>query len=321
MSTLSIVTTLYQSEAHLPEFYLRATAAAQGWPGDYEIILVNDGSVDRGLELAKELAEKDDNIVVVDLSRNFGHHKAMMTGLSYAVGDYIFLIDSDLEESPEWLSLFTDIMQKRDCDVVYGVQNSRKGNVIERLTGYLFYSLFNALSGVRIPRNLVTTRLMTRRYVDALLLHQERELMIAGIWILTGYEQCPLTVQKLSSSQTTYTLAAKMRLLVNGVVSLSNAPLVGVFYLGVTIFLLASVYLLYLVYNWTFAPTPPAGWTSVMASIWLIGGLLISVIGVVGLYISKIYSETKRRPNTIVRQIYSSRPERNVLEDHSLGQY
>ncbi len=300
---LSIVTTLYQSAPYINEFYARASAAARLLVGEeFEIILVNDGSPDSSLELAIRLTEQDSHIVVVDLSRNFGHHKAMMTGLAHAKGNLIFLIDSDLEEEPEWLLSFDELMKKDECDVVYGVQERRKGNWFERWSGRWFYLLFNALSGLALPENIVTTRLMTRRYVDALLSHQEREVLIAGLWQITGFDQRAQVVNKHNTSKTTYTLRSKMSLLVNSVTSFSNAPLVSIFYIGVSITLFSFSYLAYLVSYWIFFAKPMSGWTSVMASIWLLGGMVISFIGVIGIYLSKIFSETKQRPYTIIRQ-------------------
>jgi putative glycosyltransferase len=146
---------------------------------------------------------------------------------------------------------------------------------------------------------------MTRRYVDALLSHQEREVFIAGLWHITGFDQRSQVIKKHSTSDTTYTFRSKMSLLVNSVTSFSNAPLVSIFYIGVAISLFALAYIAYLVIHWLFLAKPVSGWTSVMASIWLLGGMVISFIGVVGIYLSKIFLETKRRPYTIVRQIYA----------------
>ncbi|WP_211444858.1 glycosyltransferase family 2 protein [Collimonas humicola] len=309
---LSIVSTLYKSEQYIEEFCNRAEAAARQVVGDeYEILLVNDGSPDSSLECAIRLSESNSHIVVVDLSRNFGHHKAMMTGLAHAGGEHIFLIDSDLEEEPEWLLSFSKQMGRDPCDVVYGVQEYRKGDVMERWSGQWYYRLFQALTGLALPENIVTARLMTRRYVKALLLHEERELMIAGLWLITGFDQQPQIVKKHSTSETTYTLRHKLSVLVNAITSFSNAPLVGIFYIGVSIFLLAGAYTVYLFIYWLFLAKPLSGWTSVMASIWLLGGLIISFIGIIGIYLSKIFSETKRRPYTIVREIYN----RKMMED------
>ena len=302
---LSIVSTLYQSSQYIEEFCRRAKASANELVGDdFEIILVNDGSPDNSLEIAIGLSESESHIVVVDLSRNFGHHKAMMTGLAQARGEQVFLIDSDLEEEPEWLIKFSDQLSLEQCDVVYGVQEKRKGGLFERWSGQWFYRILQLLTGLVLPKNIVTTRLMTRRYVDALLLHEEREVFIAGLWHITGFLQRPQTIKKHSTSETTYTVRRKMSILVNSVTSFSNVPLIGIFYTGLIIFLVAVTYIFYLIINWMFLATPLSGWTSVMASIWLLGGLIISFIGVVGIYLSKIFSETKKRPYTIVRQVY-----------------
>ena len=307
---LSVVATLYQSAPYIREFHERASAAARQLVGDdYEIVLVNDGSPDNSLELAIGLTELDRHVVVVDLSRNFGHHKAMMTGLANAKGSQIFLIDSDLEEEPEYLISFADTMRNASCDVVYGVQEQRKGKWFERWSGQLFYRFFKGLTGLSLPENVVTARLMTRRYVDALLRHEEREVFMAGLWHITGFDQRSYVIRKHNTSETTYNFRRKMALLVNSVTSFSNAPLVSIFYIGISISLLASLYIAYLFVHWMFLATPMSGWTSVMASIWLIGGMIISFIGVVGIYLSKIFSETKQRPYTIVRQIYARKQE------------
>jgi len=272
-------------------------------------VLVNDGAPDNSLDLAVRLTEQDSHVVVVDLSRNFGHHKAMMTGLAHAKGELVFLIDSDLEEEPEWLEAFAQQMKQDRCDVVYGVQDRRKGNWFERWSGQWFYRFFKALTGLALPENVVTTRLMARRYVDALLCHQEREVFMAGLWHITSFDQRSQVIKKHNTSETTYTFRRKMSLLVNSVTSFSNAPLVSIFYIGVAISLFALAYIAYLVTHWLFLEKPMSGWTSVMASIWLLGGMVISFIGVVGIYLSKIFSETKQRPYTIVRQIYAKQPD------------
>ncbi len=302
---LSIVSTLYHSSPYINEFHKRSSAAALELVGDdYEIVFVNDGSPDNSLELAVKLTECDPHVIVVDLSRNFGHHKAMMTGLAHTKGELIFLIDSDLEEEPEYLKDFANQMKQDECDVVYGVQEKRKGGWFERWSGQWFYRFFKALTGLKLPENVVTARLMTRRYVEALLRHEEREVFMAGLWHITGFDQRPYTVKKHNTSETTYTFRRKMSLLVNSVTSFSNVPLVSIFYIGISISLFASIYIAYLIMHWMFLAKPVSGWTSVMASIWLLGGMIISFIGVVGIYLSKIFSETKQRPYTIIRQIY-----------------
>lgn len=304
---LSIVATLYQSSSYLNEFHRRASCAAQDLvKDDYEIILVNDGSPDNCLEMAIKLTESDQHVTLIDLSRNFGHHKAMMTGLAHAQGDLVFLIDSDLEEEPEWLINFANKMKLEQCDVIYGVQEQRKGGFFERSSGQLFYRFFNMITGLRLPENAVTARLMSKRYVASLLRHEEREIFMAGLWFITGFRQIPQLVKKNDTSETTYTFRRKMSLLVNSVTSFSNAPLISIFYVGVFIFFFSGCYITWLFLNWMFFSKILSGWTSVMGSIWLLGGMIISFIGVVGIYLSKIFSETKQRPYSIIRQIYAN---------------
>jgi putative glycosyltransferase len=302
---LSIVSTLFKSAPSIAEFYARATQAATDFAGDdYELVLVNDGSPDESLPVSLALLATDHHLVIVDLSRNFGHHQAIMTGLTHAKGDHVFLIDSDLEEEPEWLSEFAQAMGAKSCDVVYGVQEQRKGNTFERISGKLFYPSFKALTGINIPANIVTARLMTRRYVQALLCYKEREIFLAGLWYLTGFDQLALKVKKHFARRSTYTFRKKMALLVNSITSFSNAPLVSIFYIGASISMFACIYIAFLLVQWLFIAKTLSGWISVMASVWLLGGLIMSSIGVVGIYLAKVFSETKQRPLAIVRAIH-----------------
>lgn len=302
---LSVVATLYNSSPYLMEFYQRVTDVAGKLAGDdYEIVLVNDGSPDHSLELAMELVEKDRHVLVVDLSRNFGHHKAMMAGLEYSTGEKVFLIDSDLEEEPEWLSTFDERMENESADVVYGRQQQRKGGVFERWSGELFYTIFNWLTDIEHPWNIVTARLMSRRYVDALLQHREREMVISGLWVITGFKQCELVVKKHMTSKSTYSFSKKIRHVTNAVTSFSEAPLRIIFYIGVVIFMGSLIYAGLLIFNRIFLARPLAGWTSVMVSVWILGGIVISFIGIIGMYLSKVFIETKQRPYFIVRGVH-----------------
>ena len=304
---LSVVATLYQSAAGLSEFHSRVTDAARAFADDdYEIVLVHDGSPDDSLARAVALTESDPHLTVVDLSRNFGHHPAMMTGLAHAEGDYVFLIDSDLEEDPAWLSAFADEMETSNSDVVFGVQRRRKGNLFERLTGSIFYRVFDMLSGVKQPHNIVTARLMTRRYLDGLLSHTERELNIGGLWLITGFKQSQYVVDKLALSPTTYSISGKVDHFVNAITSFSNRPLMFVFYAGLIIFGTSIAFIAYLLFQFFFLSKPPEGYLSVVASIWSFSGLIILFNGILGIYVAKVFSEVKQRPVTVVRQIYRS---------------
>jgi len=302
---LSIVTTMYYSSPYIHEFYCRICSVTKKITEDYEIILVNDGSPDDSLDIAVALYEKDPKVKVIDLSRNFGHHKAMMTGLMHAKGELIFLIDCDLEEEPELLERFYAEHKKNDdVDVVYGVQKARKGGFVEKISGNIFFWMFNLFSSYPVPTNLVTTRLMSKRYVDSLVQHKDREVFMAGLWAITGFKQVPLMVTKHDKGNSSYNLRRKFSLLVNSITSFSNKPLLFIFYLGSMILFISSMASLYLIIRKVFFGAILAGWPSLMVAIWLFGGLTIFCVGVIGIYLSRVFMETKERPYTIIRQIY-----------------
>ena len=302
---LSIVTCLFYSAPYIEEFYKRISATAQKITDDYEIIFVNDGSPDNSLEIAISLFEQDPKVKVIDLSKNYQHHKAIMTGLEHASGSLVFGIDCDLEEEPELLSTFYEEIKKNpDADVIYGVQEARKGGVFERQSGRLFYSLFNMLSNDRITPNLTSASLSTKRYIQSLVRHKEREIFLPGISATTGFKKAPITVKKVSKGSSTYTLRRKIALFVNAITSFSNKPLIYVFYIGCIISLFSGVAGLYLVLRKLFFGGFLTGWASVMVSLWFLGGLSIFCLGIIGIYLSKIFVEVKQRPYTIIRQIY-----------------
>lgn len=303
---LSIVSTLYASQPYLEEFCRRASDAARQVASDFEIVLVHDGSPDRSLETALAIRERNPHVKVIDLARNFGHHKAMMTGLAHARGDRVFLIDCDLEESPELLTQFHAELERTGADVVYGVQSRRRGSAFERATGALFYTLFNAITSQPIPRNLVTVRLMTQRYVRALVSHQEREIMIAGLWTITGFRQVPLAIDKPRKGRSSYDVRRKIAHLVNSVTSFSSTPLVFIFYLGLSISAFAGVFGMYLVIRRLFFGVLMEGWPSLIVSVWFLGGLTLLCIGVIGVYLAKVFMEVKQRPYTIIREIHEA---------------
>jgi len=301
---LSIVTTLYKSAPYVEEFYTRATRAGSTLTDDYELLFVNDGSPDDACEQAVALHKRDVHVRVLDLSRNFGHHKAMMTGLQHARGDLIFLIDVDLEEQPEWLAEFHTALQQSGTDSVYGVQARRKGDWFERFAGAVFYKSFNAWLDHPIPENAVTARLMTRRYVDSLVQHRDREMTMAPLWAMTGYCQIAIPVVKQSRRDTSYKFRNRVANLVNNITSFSNRPLVYIFYLGTLIMVLSGGYGVWLIWKATHGEVGVPGWPTVIVSIWFLGGITIFCIGVIGIYLAKVFAETKDRPYTIIRADY-----------------
>ncbi|MCY7375350.1 MAG: glycosyltransferase family 2 protein [Pyrinomonadaceae bacterium] len=302
---LSIVTTLYYSSPYIEEFYQRTKKGLEEISADYEIIFVNDGSPDDSLEVVVALHEQDKRIKIIDLSRNFGHHKAIMTGLAHARGDLVFLIDSDLEEEPELLTLFYEEFGKANADVIYGVQKKRKGEWFEQFSGKIYYFMFNLLTGYKAEANVLTARLMTRNYVQALIEHKEQEFDIMGLWSLTGFKQSAVVVNKNFKGTSAYNIRRKISLFINTVTAFSSRPLLGMFLLGLIIFGFSGG-LFFLMFFIHLFIDEIEGWKLAAASVWTLGGLIIICLGTIGIYISKIYIETKRRPYTIIRKIYES---------------
>ena len=312
---LSIVTTLYGGAPYLREFHERCCAAAAQITDQFEIVLVNDASPDESLAIALELHAEDRRVRVIDLARNFGQHKAILTGLAHARGELVFSLDSDLEEDPDWLGLFYRRMKETGADVVYGVQRKRKGRLFERMSGAVYYAIFRLLSSHPVPANQVAARLMTRRYVESLIKHRDHEVFLAGLWAITGYEQIPVTVEKADKGSSSYSLRKKLAITLNSVTSFSNVPLVLIFYLGMVVTLISLSGALFTLVAKLFFVDFELGWPSLIISIWLLSGLTFSCLGVIGMYLSKIFIETKDRPYTIIRQSYDRWVEAGVEED------
>ncbi len=303
---ISIVSTMYRSRPFLESFLAECLQALSKIDcTDFEILLVNDGSPDDSLAYALERKKDLSRLVVVDLSRNFGHHHAAQAGLRHARGNLIFFIDCDLEVPPGVLPEFARKLRESGCDMVYGYQQSRKGGWFERISGGLFWKGFNLLSETKIPENSATERLMTRRFVEALLQMGDHNLFLGGMMSWTGFTQIGVpVVKKLRDGQSNYTLLKRIRLIVNAVSSFSSKPLVWMFNMGVAITLLSFAYVTYLVMRKLIFDDTLLGFTSMMGFIAMSLGILTTAIGLVGIYLGKVFNQVQNRPTYIVKDIY-----------------
>lgn len=303
---LSVVSTLYKSKVFLDEFLVEIEKAIKFINiEDYELIFVNDGSPDDSLEHLISLMQTNAHIKIIDLSRNFGHHYAAYAGLKYAKGELTFLIDCDLEVSPNVLSDFYLEMNDSGVDVVYGVQKARKGGLLEKYLGGLFWSVFNYMSDIKVPKNVLTERLMNRNYLDSLLSLEEKNLFFAGNMYWVGYNQKPLLIDKKQrSGKSTYGLKRRVNLLIESITSFSDKPLRILFFMGVCITSISVLAILIQLVRKLITPDLILqGFTTLYILILLSLGIIISAIGLMSIYMSKVFKETKARPLYIVKQI------------------
>lgn len=305
---LSVVTTLYKSEPFLERFVKILTETINNLSiDDYEIVAVNDGSPDDSLQTMLKLKEKNPHIRVVDLSRNFGHHYALLAGMSVSGGDYIFTIDCDLEVNPSELKNFWDIhLEYPEMDRIYGVQGKRKGGIVEKMGGAFFYTMFNALSETKIPKNILTESLMSRQYVDELVRMGDVNLFLAGMYSWLGFKQMHLVCKKTQrETKSTYSFSKRMALFWHAVTSFSAYPLKILFVIGSVMTIISFVFGMYLIVRKFFYPDfIMQGYTSLIVTILFSTGIIIMSIGILGVYIAQLYNQTKNRQRYIIKQIF-----------------
>lgn len=315
---VSIVTTLYNSAPFVEEFFKRSIAAVSPVTDDIEVVFVDDGSPDDSLRLARSLVGGDVDVKVVELSRNFGHFQAVMTGLGHADGDLIFLLDSDLEEPPElFAELYAPIASAPadvPVDVGFGVARRRKGGLVERVGGALFYRVLNALSGFEIPVNALMARVMTRRYVQALLTHQERELFLNGVMTITGFRQVAIPVDKSGKDTTTYTRLHRLSVALRAITAFSDRPLTFILVGGLALSAVAAIGVIVLVVTVVvFGVDYASGWASLLAGLCFFSGLTLASIGILGFYLGRVFVEVKARP-VIVKAVHDASSEARGYE-------
>lgn len=299
---LSVVAPIYKSPEAVPELVRRISAVATKVVGeDYEIVLVDDACPQGSGTVAENLAPRFPQLRVISLSRNFGQHKAILTGLERARGQWVFVLDGDLDEDPEWLELFWNSELLASHDVVYGYQRNSRRGFVDAVSGNVAYWLINKFSDFEIPRNMVTARLMSRNYVEALVGHRDQVPWLAGLWAATGFDQAGIEVVKHKVSATTYSARSRVWQLFLAMTSFSTRPIRMIAGLGMVSFLLGLSIAIVLVVRW-FTGDVLDGWTSLLASVWLLGGTILLALGVLSHYLSIVMNEVKPRPYVVVRR-------------------
>lgn len=306
---ISVVASCYNEEKSLPEFVRRVNTVLLKMKLTFEIILINDGSCDRTLEVALALIRNIPQIKVLDFSRNFGHQAAITAGMDTAQGKAMIIIDADLQDPPEIIETMI-AKWKEGYEVVYGKRKKREGESLPKLlTAKFFYRTLRFLTNIDIPMDTGDFRLMDRKVVEGVKGMRERHRFIRGMVSWVGFKQIAVTYDRQARFQgkTNYSYSKMFRFAFDAITSFSTMPLRIVTVLG--LFILIATFLLSTVVLTTRIFVPAyfiPGFSAVVILILFFGGVILFSIGLLGEYIGRIFEEVKRRPLYIVREIYDS---------------
>lgn len=287
----------------------RLGAVLDALPGEgHEIVLVDDGSSDRTVEILKGLAADDPRLVIVELSRNFGHQPAMSAALAQTTGDVVVLMDGDLQDAPEAIPRFLEEHAK-GYDVVYARRVRRKEGPLKRLCYYLFYRLIRMLSHLSLPVDSGDFCLVSRRVADHMSRLPERNRYLRGLRTWVGFRQTAVEVERgeREVGQSKYSLTKLLRLAFDGIFSFSVLPLRAATAVGLLAIAASSLFAAYAVYVRIFLGRAPEGFTALLVAIVFLFGIQFLMFGILGEYIGRIYEETKGRPQYLVKTVTDSR--------------
>jgi len=306
--SLSLVVPVYNEEEVISEFYKRSIIVLESLAMDYEILFINDGSKDKTLEKLKELRDGNNNIAIIDLSRNFGKEVAMTSGLDYAKGDAAIIIDSDLQDPPELIPKFIKYWHE-GYDVVYAKRITRAGETtLKKLTAYLFYKTMNKVSQVAIPEDTGDFRLLSRRAINSIKDLPERNRFMKGLFTWIGYAQKEVTYNRdpRFSGESKWGYWKLWNFALEGITSFTIAPLKLSTYAGLLTAIFAMSYGLFIIVKTLIYGDPVAGFPTLITVVSLIGGVQLVALGIIGEYLGRMFEETKNRPLYFVNQYISS---------------
>jgi dolichol-phosphate mannosyltransferase len=307
----SVVIPIYNEEENILELYRRLTAVLKKLCHDegqasavYEIIMVDDGSTDNSWRLIRELHEKDPMVKGINFSRNFGHHIAVLAGIDHLTGEYVILMDGDLQDPPEDIPLLVEKI-KEGYDIVQGVASKRHTSIIMEMVSRLFHTLFVRASNVELRTRVGLFRCVRRPVIEAIKKLPERAIFFGGMLSWVGFKSHYVMVKRYNryAGKTKYNFLKRFALAMNAITSFSERPLISIFQLGMITFMFSICMFVYVVYRKLFLNIQITGWTSLFAAIFFSTGLITLSLSVVGLYISKLFIEVKQRPRYIIKEL------------------
>lgn len=301
---ISIVVPLFNEQENADELYRRAWRALAALGCTAELVFVNDGSNDATPAILDRLQAADPNVIVLHLSRNFGHQAAISAGIDHARGQAVVLMDGDLQDPPEVLDRLI-AKWREGFEVVYAVRTQRKEGLVKRIGYATFYRLFQAISDIDIPLDSGDFCLMDRTVVDALRRLPERQRFVRGLRSFVGFRQTGVLYERAArnAGQAKYTFKALVRLALDGLIGFSGFPLNLVSYLGLALAALACLWTAGLAGHCLLDQASPAGWATVVLVVLCTSSVQLLGLGIVSEYIRRIFLETKDRPTYIVGEL------------------
>jgi dolichol-phosphate mannosyltransferase len=304
MMDISVVIPVYGCRACLEELHLRLVAALAAITPNYEIILVNDACPQNSWEVIKQIALKDPHVKGIDLSRNFGQIRAITAGLHYADGEWVVVMDCDLQDKPEEIGRLYNKAQE-GYDVVFSRRAIRKDTLFKKLSSKAFYWIYGTFTAGAIDNSICNFSISRRMVMDNYkrMGDQNRAFIPFIKWM--GFKSATVAIDhaERASGKSSYTTRKQIRLALEIVTTQSNKPLVLSIKVGFTISLLAFLYAVYMIIRYLFYDMSVAGWTSTIVSIYFVGGIILAQLGILGLYIGFVFDQTKGRPIFIVREL------------------
>ena len=302
---ISVVVSCYNEEEVLPIFYKEIDKISKKMNTvNFEFLFVDDGSKDKTLSIIKEMVNKDNRVKYISFSRNFGKEAAMNAGLTYAKGDYVAVMDADLQDPPRYLIDMYNYLQD-DYDVVATRRVTRKGEPkVRSVFSHIWYKLINKMSATEMVDGARDYRLMKRCVVDAILSLNEYNRYSKGIFSFVGFKTKWIEYENMSrvAGKTKWSFWGLCKYAIDGMTSFSTTPLILSSVFGLIFCFIALIAIIFVIVRTIIYGDPVGGWPSLVCIILLVSGVQLLCIGIIGRYLSKVYLETKKRPIYIVRE-------------------
>ena len=311
---ISVIVPVYNEDEVILIFHQKVRKILNSSDYYWELIYVNDGSVDRTISIIKQICDKEKNIALIDFTRNFGKEVALTAGLDYAKGDAVIVIDADLQDPPELIKDFIKYWED-GYDIVYGKRISRKGeSIFKKLTAFLFYRVIQKASKIKIPEDTGDFRLLSKEAVLSLRKIREKNRFMKGLFSWVGYNQKAVLYERnqRAAGKTKWNYWRLWNFAIDGITSFTVAPLKWATYFGAVVSFCSFLYASFIIFKTIVYGDPVKGYPSLAVIVLFFGGLQMFSIGLIGEYLGRMFVETKNRPLYLIREHLDSRVDHNL---------